>query len=212
MIVLNNDILRDYVEYCDHTRPVDDRLHILGIRSCRLYPAGAGKVAISLVEPIPNSYDDLVGTFGKRLWLGPGTVDPGRFYSLYPQHPSGCMHTVGIDEKGGKPFNRSIGSHKGRPALVQGLGKVVVWRDRDRDMVQDSIEAPYTATGIGCNLHRMGTIRRDIKKWSAGCWGLMDRYWDPFWDCVEYFRQPNYVNYQIDAFKFAHWFDHIRSA
>ena len=210
MIVLNNALLRDYVEYTGHPRPLDGQLHILGLRGCRRYPL-EGQIAISLVEPIPNSYDDMVGYFGPKLGIFPGTLDPGRFYSQYPKHPGGCAHTVLIDEKGGTPFNRVIGSHKGKPALVQGSGKVVIWRDTDRDMVQDTVETPYTATGIGINLHKMGHIRNDIGKWSAGCWGVMDKYWEAFWEGATVPTQSNYVNYGIDAWKFAHWFDHERS-
>jgi len=209
-ITLTNTLIRDYVEYCGHPRPADGALHILGIRSCRRYPADG--VVISLVEPIPNSYDDLVGFFGNDLNLYAGTVDPGRFYSQYPKHPGGCAHTVGLDETGGKPFNRIIGSHKRSPALIQGEGKVVIYRDQDRDMTQDAAETPYTATGTGINLHKMGSIRRDIGKWSAGCWGCMDKQWSDFWGRVTAKPQGNYVNYQLDAFKLAHWFDNVRAA
>ena len=207
MIVLTNALLRDYAVHCGAARPTEGVLHLLGMRGCRLYPAGAGKVAISLVEPIPNSYDDLVGYFGLKLALYPGTVDPGRFYSQHPLRQAGCAHTVGLDEPGGKPFSRFIGSHKRQPAFVQGEGKVVVWRDRDRDMQQDPDEQPRSEIGMGCNLHKMGQIRSDIGKWSAGCWGVMDQYWKLFWEAASIPPQLSYTNYQFDAHEFAHWFD-----
>jgi hypothetical protein len=211
MIVLDNDTLRDYVEFCGHPRPADGVLHLLGMRSCRLYPAGEGKVAISLVEPVPNSYDDCIGFFGPDLALFPGTVDPGRFYSLHPERPAGCAHTVGSDELGGKPFHRGIGRHKGKPAFVQ-QGSVIIWRDRDRDMNRDAAEPAHAESGNGLNLHRMGTIARDIGLWSAGCWGVMNMEWNEFWERSAIAHpQASYTNYQFDTFRFATWFDRVRN-
>lgn len=212
MIILTNQLLRDYAEFCGAPRPADGELHLLGIRSCRLYPAGEGKVAISLVEPAPNSYDDCIGFFGADLALFPGTVDPGRFYSLHPQRPAGCAHLVGIDEPGGKMFHRVIGRHKGKPAFVQ-QGSVVVWRDRDRDMNRDAAEPARAESGNGLNLHPMGTITRDIGLWSAGCWGLMRQFWNEFWErSAVAHPQASYANWGMDAFRLAHWFDRVRSA
>jgi hypothetical protein len=211
-ITLSNDILRDYAEFCGHARPADGVLHLLGMRSCRLYPVGEGKVAISLVEPVPNSFDDCVGMFGSDLALFPGTVDPGRFYSLHPERPAGCAHTVGLDEPGGRPFQRGIGRHKGKPAFVQ-QGSVIIWRDRDRDMNRDAAEPAHAESGNGLNLHRMGTIQRDIGLWSAGCWGVMNPFWNTFWErSAVAHPQASYTNYQFDAFRFATWYDRVRTA
>jgi hypothetical protein len=208
---LTNDIIRSYVEYCGHPRPADGKLHLLGLRACRRYPNPEEKVMISLVEPIPNSYDDLLGCFGRDLAVFPGTVDPGLYYSLHPLHPRGCAHLVGLDAEAGKPYTYTVGTHKRTKAFVQGSGVVTIWRDYDRNMVQGAREQPVPSTGNGINIHRMGTIRKDIGKWSAGCPGVMDQYWDEFWRrSAVAWRQPFYLFYLLDAWQFAEWFDNVR--
>jgi hypothetical protein len=212
-ITLTNGDLRDYTEYAGHPRPADGKLHLLGMRSCVRYPAGEGKVAISLIEPRPGEYDDQVGFFGSDLALFAGTVDPGRFFSQHPQRPAGCAHLVGLDEDGGRPYRYRRGLHRRRGAFVQGDEVVVIWRDRDRDMVQDEGEDPHEERGNGVNVHRMGTLRADVGKWSAGCLGVMDRHWPEFWTrSAERHPQPEYWLYLLDAWRFAKWFDNERTA
>jgi hypothetical protein len=206
-ITLTNSIIREYVEYCGHPRPGDGRLHLGGFRGSRRYPADG--VVLSLVEPIPNSYDDQVIAFGLDLLSYTGTLDPGRFYSQHPMRPKeGCAHIVCIDEPSGKPCNYKRGLHRGKsPAFVQD-GAIVVWRDRDRDMGQDPNEVARTEGHIGLNGHRMGTIRADIGKWSAGCWGTMDKYWQEFWKRTALtFPQESYSFYPMDFALFAKWYD-----
>ena len=211
MIVLDNSTLRAYVEACGHPRPADDALHLAGFRGCRRYPV-KGQVALSLVEPIPGAYDDQIGFFGKRLNVYAGTVDPGRFYSLHPLLPrEGCAHLVGIDEPGGKPYTYKRGLHRGRWPAFQQNGPVVVWRDRDRNMGQGPNEVARTVGHIGLNGHRMGTIRSDVGRWSAGCWGVMDKWWGEFWqNSALAYPQETYTFYLMDFKSFSHWFDHER--
>jgi hypothetical protein len=181
------------------------------MRGCRLYPTEDGSLGVSLVEPQPNSYDDLTGAFGNDLCLFPGTVDPGRFYSLHPQRPAGCAHTVSLDEKGGKPFRRIIGRHKGRPAFIQS-GPVVIWRDSDRSMTQDPGEQAHSEVGNGIDFHSMGTIQNNLGLWSAGCWGTKKQHWAEFWQrTAGAHPQAFYLNWQFEFQKLGIWFDRVRN-
>jgi len=211
-IKLDNNGLRAYVEYCGHPRPTDGRLHLLAMRGCRRYPAEG--VVISLVEPIPDSFDDMCGFLGSDLNLYAGTVDPGRHYSLHPMRPKeGCAHLVGIDEPGGKPYSYKRGLHRGKAWAFVQEGPVVVWRDKSRDMVQQPDEMPRSESAIGLNIHRMGTIRSSIGRWSAGCLGVVDRWWSEFWkrSAVAH-PQESYTLYLMDFGRYAHWYDHERAA
>jgi len=209
-ITLSNQDLRAYVEAKGHPRPGDGKLHLLGMRGCRRYPADG--VTISLIEPIPGAYDDMVGMFGGDLALFAGTVDPGRHYSLHPMRPKeGCAHLVGIDEPGGKPYSYKRGLHRGKAAAFVQNGANVVWRDADRDMGQDPNEVARSEAHNGINIHRMGTIRSDIGRWSAGCPGVMDKYWSEFWKRSALAHpQESYVFYLCDFAAYAKWFDSER--
>lgn len=204
-ITLTNPLLRRYLEHACGEEPAPGKLHLLGIRSARLN-AHPREVSVSLVEPKPNYYDDLVGYFGSALALYPGTVDPGRYYTDHPQHPAGCAHLIGCDE-GGRPYAYARGLHKRKPAFVQ-AGSVLIWRDGDGDMERDPREQPVPARGIGLNIHRMGQIRSDIKLWSAGCQGVMDEWWETFWQvaAVEH-PQPLWQYWLMDMGRFAAWHD-----
>jgi hypothetical protein len=208
---INNSTLRDYAEYCGAPRPADGQLHLVGISGCRIYTQNAGQITLSVQTPRPNQYDDLVGFFGTDFGLFPGTVDPGRYYSQNPLRPQGCAHTVSLDAPGGTVFKRVLGLHKGRKAFIQ-QGPIVIWRDTDKDMVQDTGEYPRSEILVGCNEHRMGDLEEDIQLWSAGCWGAMNDYWEELYARAAAPAQPAYLNWQFTGSKLGVWYDTVRTA
>ena len=206
-VTITNSVLRDYVVACNQPRPADGVLHLASFRGCRRYPADG--VVLSLVESIPNSYDDQLLAFGADLCSYSGTCDPGLYYTQHPMRPKeGCAHLVGIDEPGGKPYAYKRGMHRGKaPAFVQD-GPVVVWRDKDRSGSQSPAEAPRSESAVGLNIHRMGTIRSDVGRWSAGCLGVMDKWWSEYWKRTALAHpQERYTLYLMDFALFAKWFD-----
>jgi hypothetical protein len=207
MVVLDNKTIRDYLQHLTGRRPADGKLHLLGIRSAREYDAGPDKVAISIQEPRPNQYDDLISIFGADLAIYAGTVDPGRNWTKYPMRPAGCAHLAD-----GGPYAYSVGLHRGKPAFVQ-AGPVRLWRDANRNYVQDQGEAAHLETGNGINVHRMGRSGPGVNSWSAGCLGAVWDEWPKFWERAAHLNlQPRYELWLMDGPAFGTWYDKRQGA
>jgi hypothetical protein len=174
MIHLTNPLIRQFLEQEGLPDPEPDRIHLLGLRGARVVKEPH---TITRVKALPDHYDDLVVLFGKELWAFPATVDPGHTYTWAPLNPRGCAHLAN-----GGPYLFRKGLHKKKRALVQAEA-FLVWRDRNRNGLQDSDERARMESGIGLNLHRGGASAR-VGPWSAGCqvlptaggaWDLFER-------------------------------------
>lgn len=63
-------------------------------------------------------------------------------------------------------YRYKLGSHRGKPALVQ-AAPVTVYRDKNRDQNFDLVD-PETGY-FGINIHRAGRFSHFVNSWSAGC-------------------------------------------
>lgn len=87
------------------------------------------------------------------------SVEPGVFAERY--NVAGDAHLV----DGQYAFRRGL--HRGYPALIQAEA-VTIWRDRDKDGVQDASERRHHVGWYGINIHAAGTGAK-VGNWSAGC-------------------------------------------
>jgi len=95
------------------------------------------------------------------------TTDPGYKSLKEPVNKKGCA----ILKSGYYPKMWQRGMHKGQyPALTQ-YGPCSVYRDNDKDLVLDFIEASVETGVFGINLHRANPSLEStqVENWSAGC-------------------------------------------
>ena len=93
-----------------------------------------------------------------------GTTDPGLYYTKKPLNSKGCAHmTRGFHKNCWK-----LGKHRGKyEALIQTGGKVKVWRDKNKDYINnDSI---VESGWFGINFHHGYNATVKIGRNSAGC-------------------------------------------
>lgn len=114
----------------------------------------------------------------------PGTTDAGLYYRKHPMNVEGTaviMHGFqyrGVYEYQNPKFDGKPG-HKGQEAfrLVKPL---LIVRDVDRDVYLD-FDGEVKLENAATNGHDMGTVGKNVDKWSAGCWGstnvIMDRFY-----------------------------------
>lgn len=96
------------------------------------------------------------------------TTDPGVFYTKNPLNRKGCAHLMPGFYKGAY----QVGKHRGYTALVQTGAKVRVWRDKNKNFLQDDNIEEYGYFGI--NIHKQSFLRDKILKASAGCQVIKD--------------------------------------
>ena len=132
-----------------------------------------------------NAFDDTLGVL--YLWDGSwrghywrGTVDPGAYWLENPMNVKGTAVMCPGQYRGAY----EIGSHRGKPGLVQS-GPVSVWRDYNRDTTIDRQGDPDHGL-FGCNLHRAGASSKFVDRWSAGCqvWAT-ERDFEEFMDICD---------------------------
>jgi hypothetical protein len=161
-------------------------------------PGGAFLLALENCEPVNGQlvatpgrldwYDDTLllvsvdtqGVGSVRAWLG--TTQPGRTPTLHPKNKNGCAHLV----YGAHEYVR--GKHKGNAAL-RGRNEVNrVWRDTNKNGLQDATdvldEGPF-----GINIHAGGRQRNLVGDFSEGCLNVFGGTAIP-WD------SPNWVGFR----------------
>ena len=117
-----------------------------------------------------DAWDDVLGciyksSFGPQMNLWAGTTDPGLKYIARPSNAKG----VAILKPGQYPGLWEVGLHKGKtPAFVQ-RGKVVVYRDNNRDNKLD-LAVDEEAGWFGINGHQAYKKNLElVGPASAGC-------------------------------------------
>lgn len=138
---------------------------------------------------VSNEFNDWLYAFyylhGKIVGVVvPGTTDPGLYYRINPMKKKGTAIIVHNKQYRGvyqlqdpalelqKPKaerDTSIVGHKGKKAFRQ-IGAMEYWRDDNRDKYLEfsgDIEKGIANT----NVHYMGTLGKNVDKWSAGCPG-----------------------------------------
>ncbi len=133
-------------------------------------------VGIRTPDTAANTFNDWLTLFylqGKS-WVYcafPATTDPGIYWREHPMNINGTA----ILKPGQYRGAYEIGTHKGRPALVQ-KREVTVYRDSDRDALLDVTGAPEQTGFFGINIHQASshTTSTIVGKWSAGCQVVAD--------------------------------------
>lgn len=166
------------------------QVHLLGIRGA----TPVGPDVIQLTQNLPDCYNDTIAAFGAEWQLFPASVDPGQTYTDRPLDADGCAHLCN-----GR-YEYRVGEHRGHVALVQ-VGAVRVWRDRDKEHVQDPHELVETGE-FGINIHAGGT-QISVGPNSAGCQviqgGWEGRYWNRFLELCAGSGQRRFSYFLVDA-------------
>lgn len=89
-----------------------------------------------------------------------------------------------------------LGTHKGKPALIQ-CKPVMVYRDKNLD---DSYDLGMEESGMfGINIHRAGKLSHFVNSWSAGCQVFKEEdSFERFLQCCrDYAPTSGYFNYTL---------------
>ena len=131
-------------------------------------------------------YDDegqLQGT------IVPGTTDAGLYYRTNPMHIDGtAIIKHGVQHRGAYQLqdpkkNPKLRGHMGQKGFRQ-VGKMDYWRDADRDKYLD-FDGEEQRAIFYTNGHYMGTLGKNVNKWSAGCWGATVPNMDAIFEVAE---------------------------
>jgi hypothetical protein len=71
------------------------------------------------------------------------------------------------------------GGHRGQEGFRQ-TGLMKYWRDANRDKYLD-FDGPEEIAIYHTNGHDMGTVGKSVNKWSAGCWGAIEKIMERFY-------------------------------
>lgn len=136
-------------------------------------PFNLNIVGIRASDPKPNAFNDMMKVFWFyrgvcNVLAMPCTTLAGLYYLEKPINPKGCA----ILKEGQYKGCYALGLHNGKyEALCQTLGEVTVYRDNDKDVEYDMIDATEETGYFGINIHRANAKNEslDVDKWSAGC-------------------------------------------
>lgn len=107
------------------------------------------------------------------------TTDAGLYYRENPMHIDGtAIIQHGVQHRGAYTYMKE-GGHRGQEAFRQ-TGPMKYWRDADRDQYLD-FDGPEEYDIYNTNGHDMGTVGNDVNRWSAGCWGAIQKIMDKFY-------------------------------
>jgi hypothetical protein len=135
----------------------DLNLNIVGVRNS----ATDTKVTNLFDDCLTLSYK-LNGVWQFHCWQN--TTDPGTKGVLKFGNSRGIARLVPDQYRGVYSISLHSGKYK---ALCQRLGKVTVWRDKNRDLVYDQV---VKDTGMfGINIHKAGQDSTWVDNWSHGC-------------------------------------------
>lgn len=142
--------------------------------------------AIRTKDNTANTFNDWLfahfyGKDGKSVFaIVPGTTDAGLYYRLNPmnvegtaiiQHGKQYRGAFQLQDPKKNPEQRG---HRGQKAFRQ-IKPLDYWRDADRDKYLD-FEGETQTDIFFTNGHYMGTRGVTVDKWSAGCWGSIEKY------------------------------------
>ncbi len=105
-----------------------------------------------------------------------GTTDAGLYYRENPMQIDGtAIIQHGAQHRGSFTYMEK-GGHRGQEAFRQ-TGKMKYWRDANRDKYLD-FDGEEDFAIFNTNGHDMGTLGKNVNKWSAGCWGSTNENMD----------------------------------
>lgn len=186
-----------------------------------LSPYDCNLGAIRSNDKDANTFNDFAWIWtmdhnGKLLYeIVPATVDAGMYYRINPMKKNGTaiiQHNVqhmrayqfqfpGLEKL--KPVSqrdRSIIGHKGQTAFRQ-INDMKYWRDNNKNVSLD-FEGETFIENAQTNGHYMGTLGRNVDKWSAGCWGSTVKNMDTLYDFAKV--QKEKIGSDIFSFSLIH--------
>jgi hypothetical protein len=119
----------------------------------------------------------------------PGTTDAGLYYRLNPMNKNGtAIIQHGIQHRGVYQLqdpkkNPKLRGHGGRKAFRQ-IKPMLYWRDNNKDSKLDFDSKSFLELGF-TNGHYMGTLGKKVNKWSAGCWGAVEKEMDKLYNIAD---------------------------
>lgn len=131
-----------------------------------------------------NKFNDWLYAFcylpegGLKFVIVPATTDPGLYYRKNPLNDKGTAIIVhdrqyrGVYQLQDPEKNPELRGHKGEKAFRQ-VKSMDYWRDANRDKYLDFEGEVFTEIAY-TNIHDMGTLGKDVNKWSAGCPGTIE--------------------------------------
>ncbi len=151
--------------------------NVMRIKKSKGYPIFDRSYDLNIVgiranTPATNTFNDFLTVAyidekqQPRIFVAPGTTDPGYFWLEHPMNPLGAA----IVKEGHYPDLWQIGMHKDYQALVQ-VGNITVYRDNNRDDTYDLDEKTLDTGVFGVDLHHSSYngVSYQVDKWSAGC-------------------------------------------
>ena len=118
----------------------------------------------------------------------PGTTDAGLYYREHPINVKGTAiiqhgkQYRGVYEYQNPKIDGKRG-HKGQEAFRQ-IAAMDYWRDADRDQYLE-FDGPEETSNSSTNGHDMGTTGNLVNKWSAACWGAIQKTMDKFYNLAK---------------------------
>jgi hypothetical protein len=121
------------------------------------------------------SHDDEGSLFGV---IEKGTTDAGLYYRLNPMNVDGtAIIEHGVQHRGAyeyqNPKEDGKRGHRNQEAFRQ-VASMSYWRDADRDKYLE-FDGETETGNFYTNGHDMGTVGKNVDKWSAGCWGSVEK-------------------------------------
>lgn len=121
-------------------------------------------------KKVTNIFDDTLtvsykenGEWQFHLWAI--TTDPGTKAVKQFHNPNGVARVVPGQYRG----MWAIGLHQGKYEALRQVGKVKVWRDKNKDMTFDEVTVQEGVFGINCHRSNPTTESQYVENWSEGC-------------------------------------------
>lgn len=119
---------------------------------------------------VTNVFDDCLTLSYKEkgIWQfhsWPITTDPGTKAVKQFSNPNGVARVVPGQYRG----MWSIGLHQGKYEALRQVGKVKVWRDKNKDMTFDEVTVQEGIFGINCHRSNPTSESQYVENWSEGC-------------------------------------------
>lgn len=118
--------------------------------------------------------------------IEPITTDAGLYYRENPININGTaiichgMQHIGAYQYQNPKEDPNQPGHKGQECFKQ-VVRMSYWRDANRDKYLD-FDGPVYKELAATNGHDMGTLGKEVNKWSAGCWGSTQEVMDKFYE------------------------------
>ena len=136
----------------------DFDINIVGVRNL----AEGRKVTNVFDDTLTVSYKEN-GEMKFHSW--PITTDPGTKAVKQFSNPNGVARVVPGQYRG----MWAIGLHQGKYEALRQVGKVKVWRDKNKDMTFDEVTVQEGIFGINCHRSNPTTESQYVENWSEGC-------------------------------------------